>query len=230
MRHRLFRFGALLLVAILLLAGVSGCQKEASVRVPEGSTGGTQGTPATGAGTVVTPTDSGLISPVGGATVISALTPEPGGGTMGTPGPATTASITPTLELPTPVVILPGPTQPAAGSEPEYTLYTVQNGDTLFSIAGRHGTTVDAIVSANGLMDPNTIAVGQVLKIPKSGTIGTQPGGPGGCRYYYTVLPGDWIWEIGRKYNVEAYDILKANDMTIDTGRYIQPGDRLCIP
>jgi len=230
MRHGLLRFGALLLVAILLLAGASGCQKEASVRVPEGSTGGPQGTPATGAGTVVAPTDSGLISPIGGATVISALTPAPGGGTVGTPGAATTGSVTPTLELPTPVVVPAVPTQPAAGLQPEYTLYTVQSGDTLLAIALRYGTTVAAIVAANSLQDSNTIVVGQLLKIPKSGTTSPEPGGSGGCRYYHTVLPGDRIWQIAREYGVDPYAILRANKLTIESGSYILPGDRLCIP
>ncbi|HLF71969.1 MAG TPA: LysM peptidoglycan-binding domain-containing protein [Dehalococcoidia bacterium] len=43
--------------------------------------------------------------------------------------------------------------------------YTVVDGDTLYSIAGRYGTTVDAIVALNGLSDPNYIYVGQVLAV-----------------------------------------------------------------
>jgi peptidoglycan/xylan/chitin deacetylase (PgdA/CDA1 family) len=42
----------------------------------------------------------------------------------------------------------------------------VQPGDTLFSIARRFGTTVEALVAANGLADPSQIEVGQVLVIP----------------------------------------------------------------
>ncbi len=44
--------------------------------------------------------------------------------------------------------------------------YVVQAGDTLFAIAQRFGTTVDAIVRANNIQDPNNIFVGQVLTIP----------------------------------------------------------------
>ena len=44
--------------------------------------------------------------------------------------------------------------------------YTVQPGDTLYAIAGRFGTTVDAIVQLNGIADPNLIYPGQVFQIP----------------------------------------------------------------
>jgi LysM repeat protein len=51
---------------------------------------------------------------------------------------------------------------PVAGG----TVYTVQPGDTLFSIAQRNGITVQAIVDANHMTDPNHLAVGQQLIIP----------------------------------------------------------------
>lgn len=46
-------------------------------------------------------------------------------------------------------------------------------GDTLFSIAQRYGTAVEAIVALNGLADPDDIEVGQVLLIPGSGVTAT---------------------------------------------------------
>ncbi|MBP7332579.1 MAG: LysM peptidoglycan-binding domain-containing protein, partial [Firmicutes bacterium] len=48
--------------------------------------------------------------------------------------------------------------------------YTVQTGDTLFAIAQRYGVTVEAIVQANSITNPNVIFVGQVLTIPGTGT------------------------------------------------------------
>lgn len=52
--------------------------------------------------------------------------------------------------------------------------YVVQPGDTLFSIAQRFGTTVQAIALANNISNPNLIVVGQVLIIP----VGPTPPGP----------------------------------------------------
>lgn len=45
--------------------------------------------------------------------------------------------------------------------------YTVQTGDTILKIARRYGVTVDAIVAANNISNPNHIEVGTTLQIPK---------------------------------------------------------------
>jgi LysM repeat protein len=55
--------------------------------------------------------------------------------------------------------------------------YQVRPGDTLFSISQRYGTTVDAIVYANGLTS-ETIQIGQVLNLP-AGTVAPYNGNPG---------------------------------------------------
>lgn len=52
--------------------------------------------------------------------------------------------------------------------------YTVAPGDTLFSIARRHGTTVEALMRLNGLSSPE-IKVGQVLRLPEGGEAPSPP-------------------------------------------------------
>jgi LysM repeat protein len=49
------------------------------------------------------------------------------------------------------------------------TTYTVQAGDSLFTIAQRFGITVDEIVAANSLSNPNSLSIGQQLIIPPAG-------------------------------------------------------------
>jgi len=77
------------------------------------------------------------------------------------------------------LVIKPGGAEAAAGlqqlstgtlpstpiPEPQYTIHVVQRGENLFRIALRYGTTVEAIMAANGLTNHN-IYVGQQLRIP----------------------------------------------------------------
>lgn len=77
--------------------------------------------------------------------------------------PASTARPTvPTSPVTTPVggtgalAVTPGPGQ----------RYTVQTGDTVYSIARRFGVSPQSIQQANNLADPNVIKPGQVLIIP----------------------------------------------------------------
>ena len=68
---------------------------------------------------------------------------------------------------------MPEPT-PTATPEPRATptptplVYTVQPGDTLSAIANRFGVTVDDLVRANRLVDPDQLEVGQQLSIPQA--------------------------------------------------------------
>jgi N-acetylmuramoyl-L-alanine amidase len=45
------------------------------------------------------------------------------------------------------------------------TVIQVRSGDTLSALAQQHGTTVDALVAANGLADPDRIRAGQQLQL-----------------------------------------------------------------
>lgn len=54
-------------------------------------------------------------------------------------------------------------TTPSSGSD---TVYTVKAGDTLSSIASKHGTTYQELAAYNGISNPNLIHVGQKIKIP----------------------------------------------------------------
>jgi LysM repeat protein len=47
--------------------------------------------------------------------------------------------------------------------------YVIQPGDTLGNIAYQFGTTVQAIMQANGIVNPDLIYVGQTIMIPVSG-------------------------------------------------------------
>lgn len=60
----------------------------------------------------------------------------------------------------------PQPPQPDAPEGPGFTTYVVQRNDTLFSIARRYNTSVDAIMAANGLTSRSIIHAGLVLRIP----------------------------------------------------------------
>jgi murein DD-endopeptidase MepM/ murein hydrolase activator NlpD len=64
------------------------------------------------------------------------------------------------------LLLLPFHKPVSAQDSPVYPSYIVQSGDTLGSISGLFGVTVNEIIQFNNLTDPNKLAVGDVLKIP----------------------------------------------------------------
>jgi LysM repeat protein len=58
----------------------------------------------------------------------------------------------------------PATTDPTAA--PATRSYKVKAGDTLIGIAAKFGTTPKAITNLNGISDPSSLKIGQVLKIP----------------------------------------------------------------
>jgi LysM repeat protein len=60
-------------------------------------------------------------------------------------------------------------------AEPSPTVHIVQNGETLGSIAQQYGVSVDDLMAANGLGDPNVLSVGQTLVIPLEGVTTAAP-------------------------------------------------------
>lgn len=60
--------------------------------------------------------------------------------------------------------------------------YRVQKGDTLYSIARRHGTTVEALRILNSLSS-DLIKVGQVLRLPGDGNPSATPAASGEWRF-----------------------------------------------
>ena len=93
-------------------------------------------------------------TPVATASIVPTHSPTitPTGTPSGTPGGTPTATPTP-ASSPTP-------------TPSEFTEYAVQQGDTLSTIAQRFGTTADELARINGLTNPNTLDIGQKLKIP----------------------------------------------------------------
>ena len=79
--------------------------------------------------------------------------------------------------------------------------YTVQKGDSLYSIAKKFNTTVSDIVRLNNLTS-NSLSIGQVLKLPISNNTST-----------YTVQKGDSLYSIAKKFNTSVEDIKKKNNL-----------------
>lgn len=94
--------------------------------------------------------------------------------------------------------------------------YTVQQGDTVASIAAKFSVTSDSIMWSNNLRG-NVVNAGLQLVIPPVGVSGIV----------YTVRGGDTIASLAQKYRVSEREIITFNDIEL-TG--LKTGERILIP
>ncbi|MDR0569190.1 MAG: M23 family metallopeptidase [Spirochaetaceae bacterium] len=107
---------------------------------------------------------------------------------------------------------------PAEFSKPElllYTSYTIQNGDTISTMAQKFGLNQDTIISVNGITNTRTLRVGQELRIPNQDGI------------LYRVQNSDVLASIAAKFETEKKSIQTANELFSDK---ISSGTSVFIP
>jgi LysM repeat protein len=163
-----------------------------------------EGTPTTD----VSPTPIPSMTPTTAAGETPAPTPTTAAGETPTPTPTTAAGETP---APTPTATTP----PATGGFE----YVVKAGDTLWGLAIRFGTTVEAIKSANGLTS-DIIYKGDTLTIPSTGD--------GGTGVTHVVQPGENLFRIALKYGTTVEAIAAANGIV--NPNLVYAGQELTIP
>ncbi len=114
------------------------------------------------------------------------------------------------------------------------TTYVVQPGETLYRIAHRFGVSVSTLAAYNHISDPTRLSIGQVLRIPATGTkavqsqkLPTKPAPAQTVTYRYTVSRGDTLALIAGRYGITVQNLMGANGLQ---SNLIHPGQRLVIP
>ena len=100
-------------------------------------------------------------------------------------------------------------------------LYTVQKGDSLWSIAKQYGVSLESLIKANPqIKDPNKIYPGQQIRVPVSDS---------GELFAYTVKKGDTMWSIAKRFGVSLESLIRANPKIKDPNK-IYPGQTVYVP
>lgn len=108
------------------------------------------------------------------------------------------------------------PVRPDPKEDGGVSIYTVQSGDTISSIAASHNITVNTILWANALDDVNSIKPGdKIFILPTDGVS-------------YTVKSGDSIDYITQKFKADKSKIIAFNDLPA-TGK-LTDGETIIIP
>ncbi len=148
-----------------------------------------------------------------------------------TPGPTEVPTEAPT-EAP-PILPVETPTTSAPESPPTGTAaeapagaertHVVQQGEWLLQIARQYGVDWRELAAYNNIVNPNRIYPGQVLRIPGAGG---QP--PTGNEILYTVQPGDNLFRIALRYNLNYLYLASYNN--IANPHQIRVGQVIRIP
>ena len=101
------------------------------------------------------------------------------------------------------VLKLPGDKVSDVEQEENTVSYTVQKGDSLYSIARKYSTTIDKIKDLNNLTS-NILSIGQVLLIPTDTNLETT----------YTVQRGDSLYSIAKKYDTTVDRLKQLNNLS----------------
>lgn len=117
---------------------------------------------------------------------------------------------------------------PSANQTSGYKTYTVQKGDTYWTISQKFNVNFTELLKINGANDKSYLNIGQVIKIPSAGTSSTSPTQPGATYKDYTVQKGDSLWSVSEKFGITVNDLAKANN--ISTSAVLNVGQKLKVP
>lgn len=92
--------------------------------------------------------------------------------------------------------------------------YTVQKGDTYYSISKKYNISLQELYSANGINENDVLKVGQVLKIPVKVSTSTSSSSTSPKLENYEVVAGDTLYSISKKYSTTVDNLRSLNGLT----------------
>ncbi len=147
-----------------------------------------------------------------------------------------------------PMAAVPVTSSVGTGTTVAGATHVIKSGDTVGKIARQYGVSSSAIMQANNLDEAGTrrLQIGRKLTIPgatakvnsgaksvamATGTkAATNSKAVVGTDGTYTVEPGDFPGKIARKLGVKEADLMKANNLTAESAKRLQVGQKLAVP
>jgi membrane-bound lytic murein transglycosylase D len=106
-------------------------------------------------------------------------------------------------------------------------VYRVRSGETLSSIARRHGMPVSTLARLNNMNADDTLVKGQRLVIKASARRYRDEGADSGRRLLYTVRSGDTVYSISKQFQVSVTQLKNWNGL--NDHHQIKAGQRLVM-
>jgi membrane-bound lytic murein transglycosylase D len=119
------------------------------------------------------------------------------------------------------------PETDAGGRRQRQIVYRVHSGETLSSIARRHGMPVSTLAHLNNMGTQDTLVKGQRLVIKASARRFRDEGVVSGHRLLYTVRSGDTVYSISRQFQVSVTQLKSWNGL--NERHQIRAGQRLVM-
>ncbi|HZK50247.1 MAG TPA: LysM peptidoglycan-binding domain-containing protein [Actinomycetota bacterium] len=103
--------------------------------------------------------------------------------------------------------------------------HTIRAGETLWDLAQRFGTTVDALARANGISNPNLVVAGTTISV-SGGDGGSAPVAMSGASH--SVQAGETLSDIAARFGVSVSSLARANG--ISNPNFIVAGTSITVP
>ena len=140
------------------------------------------------------------------------------------------------------LIIILSVASPAAAKtqKPSTESYQIRQGDSLWTLARRYGTTPERLARMNGLSTEATLSIGQRLRVPakakpRSAARTAAPRAPlapaaptGSMMAVYQVRLGDTLWTLARQHGTTPERLAAING--VSAGAILSIGQRLRLP
>ena len=109
-----------------------------------------------------------------------------------------------------------------AEAQQKSTPHVVQGGETLYSLARLHHTTIDKILSINPGLTVESLQAGQTILLPT--------GGAAESPITHVVSKGDTMWNIAKRYNITVDELVAVNPAMRQEDYKLKKGSVINIP